>query len=173
MRRLLPFVILVSLFVIPPASRCDEIPLGVLCTSKEMRMSFSLPVKPTTSTQTATTKAGKIVFHMFLLDNGTSSVLVSAADYPKALLKPDPQATLHDAVTGAAGADAKILSEKQITLGNVPGVEAEYAGPELHGKCRMYLDGVRLYQIVSSASPDTPLAPFTDKFFDSFRILAK
>ena len=71
----------------------------------------------------------------------------------------------------AAGIKGKALSEKEVTLGKLPGREAIYDMGNAHIRHFMVLDGKRLYQvIVGGPAKDDVTSKDADKFIKSFEV---
>jgi tRNA A-37 threonylcarbamoyl transferase component Bud32 len=95
------------------------------------------------------------------------------AEFPNTVF-PDPLAALAKACEGAmASVNGKVLSEKDIKIGDWPGKEVLYESPQikgLHGKMRIYLVGRRMYQLIFNAPPGAMDGRDANLFFDSFRL---
>jgi hypothetical protein len=69
------------------------------------------------------------------------------------------------------GVPAKLVSEKQFSLGDNPGIEFEFQAEHWHSRQRVYIVKDKLLEVSSTAYGDNPLAPATDRIFDSLRLL--
>lgn len=85
-----------------------------------------------------------------------------------------PDAILQDGKNSAlARSKTRLLREKQITLGDAPGLDFEAQSDTLHVRAQLYLvGGSTVYQLVESYPIGKPF-DHASEFFDSFRLTAK
>ena len=73
--------------------------------------------------------------------------------------------------TTLQGVRAKLVSEKQLSLGDNPGIEFEFQAERWHSRQRVFIVKDRLLGLSSTARGSDPLPPATDRMFDSLRLL--
>ncbi len=147
-------------------------------TVKEGEFSVLLPgSSPRATTESVGMDAGEGTLHNFFVDTKDGGTYgVSYADFPKLpgnfnsqqideLLK-----SVRDGVVGKG----RLLKERPITLNGVVGKEIEFVDSnQLNYKVRVYWVKQRLYQqIVVYKNPKLILSQDTNRFFDSFKLLA-
>jgi hypothetical protein len=69
------------------------------------------------------------------------------------------------------GVPAKLVSERQLSLVDNPGIEYEFQAEKWRARERVYIVKDKLLGMSSTAYGDNPLAPATDRIFDSLRLL--
>ncbi len=69
------------------------------------------------------------------------------------------------------GVPAKLVSERQVSLADNPGIEFEFQAERWHSRQRVYIVKDKLVLVSSTAYGDNPLPPATDRMFDSLRLL--
>jgi hypothetical protein len=69
------------------------------------------------------------------------------------------------------GVPAKLISERQLSLGDNPGIEFEFQAEGWHGRQRVYIVKNKFLDMSSTARGSDLLAPDTDRIFDSLRLL--
>jgi hypothetical protein len=69
------------------------------------------------------------------------------------------------------GVPAKLVSERQLSLADNPGIDFEFQAEGWHARERVYVVKDKLLGVTSSAYGGDPLAPATDRIFDSLRLL--
>ena len=135
-----------------------------------------MPGKPDIKEQMLPTPAGPIKLHLFIVERKreNTAFLLGYNDYPPDAIALDPEDQF-DAVQQGAVANVKgrVLNSRKISLGPIPGREAELEMPGAGIMIvRYYLSGNRFYQVgmfrVRSVRPDSP---DVKKLFDSFKIL--
>jgi len=133
-------------------------------------ITFPGTAKPKESKQDVDTAVGKLQMSIASVEvKKDLALIVIYSDYPEANAK--PQEILARARDGAKGATGKLLEDKEIALGKVPGRDFLLAKEESFYRARMYLDGKRLYQvIVSGVKKDDVTSPGADKFLDSLEL---
>ncbi len=69
------------------------------------------------------------------------------------------------------GTVSKLVSQKEISLAGNPGIEYEYQAAGFHARERFYVVKDKFLGMQSMAYGGDPLAPATDRIFDSLRLL--
>ncbi len=69
------------------------------------------------------------------------------------------------------GVPAKLVSERQVSLADNPGIEFEFQAERWHSRQRVYIVKDKLLAVSSTTYEDNPLPPATDRMFDSLRLL--
>ncbi|HEY6267119.1 MAG TPA: hypothetical protein VIX11_02385 [Candidatus Acidoferrum sp.] len=69
------------------------------------------------------------------------------------------------------GVPAKLVSERQLSLADNPGIEFEFQAERWHSRQRVYIVKDKLLGVSSTARGSEPLPPATDRIFDSLRLL--
>ena len=69
------------------------------------------------------------------------------------------------------GTSSNLVSKKELSLGGNPGIELEVESLGSHSRSRWYFVGGKVLMLYSTAATDAPLAPDTDRIFDSLRLL--
>lgn len=132
-----------------------------------------MPAAPKEQQQAVQTVAGPIAMHMFFYEfkGGQSMYGVIYSDYPASVANADPQKVLDGGRDGAvAEMKGRLLQEQNITIQGHPGRELHIEIPQGMVKARIYLVGVRLYQILSVSTKEMISPEDTEKFFSSFRL---
>ncbi len=73
--------------------------------------------------------------------------------------------------TTLQGVPAKLVSERQLSLADNPGIEYEFQAQGWHARHRFYIVKDKLLGVSSTAYKGDPLAPATDRILDSLRLL--
>jgi hypothetical protein len=135
-------------------------------TSAEGRFSILFPGKPLQE------KEGQADKFTVLTLGGQINYLVSAEQMVKGALDDGPKAVLAQFGGQAGLPNGKIVSRKEITLGQSPGVEwvEEWNdGRARETVARAYVVGDRLYQLAAIYPKDQQAKAETARFFDSFK----
>jgi hypothetical protein len=69
------------------------------------------------------------------------------------------------------GVPAKLVSERQLSLDDNPGIDFEFQAAGYHARERVYVVKDKFLSVTSTAYGGDPLAPTTDRIFDSLRLL--
>jgi hypothetical protein len=135
--------------------------------------SISAPVKPVFSTQNKETPAGTVELHNYAVELGANSgVLISSTDFHQTKDVP-ANVLLQGAKNGAVQAlNAKITSEKEITLAGNSGLEFAAQNDTFHMRSRMYMVKGRLLTLLAIAPISTPIPAESGRIFDSFRLVS-
>lgn len=144
-------------------------------TSEGGGYSILLPKEPTEQSQEVNTALGpiKVKIAIVQLDANTGYV-ISVNDYPDSVGKAPPENVLNGVVKGAVADGTLVSSDKTTYKGTkIPGRDVIFITKQgVHGRMRVYLAGVRLYQVMALAKEDTTKAKATEKYFESFEIKA-
>ncbi len=110
----------------------------------------------------------------YVVERGDGAFIVAVADYPANLASADPNAVLEGARDGALkNVQATLTTSEATSLGAVPGIAFTGTMAASNGvvTTRIFLDGVRLYQIFAVGDAASPgLADDTTAFLDSFKL---
>jgi len=133
----------------------------------------SFPNMPLVQTKTVPTDAGSVELHDYSVQIDGASLIVTVSNYGAQITGKDGNAELQGAKNGALkNADAKLKSEKLITLAGNRGLEFEAEGNATHFTVRMYMVGTALYQQLVAAPVEKPYEA-TSGFLDSFKLIPK
>jgi len=142
--------------------------------SKDGKYAVGFPKAPTDVVKEADTASGKVKLYISSVEiRREFAVLVLYADYPKEILKEKPQSILDRIRDGVKGQQGKVSDEKALTIGanKVPGKTFVIEKMGFFMRNRVYLDGVRIYQVYVMASKKEDLmSKEADEFLDSFEI---
>ena len=143
--------------------------------SAEGKFSATLPGKPVVSSQDIPTPIGKIAMRTYMIETGKNATAVLYCDYPESIAKADPNKVLDGARNGAiTSIKGKLVEGKSVKMGEIPGRAFEYEmrrnGVSMVGRCRLYLDKSRLYQVMVIGTPDFARSETSTKVLDSFKI---
>jgi Ankyrin repeats (3 copies)/Ankyrin repeats (many copies) len=133
----------------------------------EDRFSITSPFKP----DFKEVSQGYLETHNYNITlDGGRSLLLSVTDTGQGdRLKPKRAlATARDSF--AKNLNVKVISEKEIRLAEHPGIEFEAQGTQWHVRCRIYAVGGVFFHLFSIGPANTPVAPETDRVFDSLAL---
>lgn len=156
---------------------CERIQLEPF-SHKDGKFTVMAPGPMTYSEHTASSPIGKLKMHAFMKPIGNRLFMLSYNDYPPLITKfSTPKKMLQGAAKGAIKKfkPSKIISQKSIKLGNVPGLAFHAHGVRKTMKLdfygRFFVKGSRLYQVIVAQkrglSKDIAL-----KYIQSFQITA-
>ena len=130
----------------------------------------SAPAEPVLNKQSQSTAAGNVEVHNYAIELGNNSgVMISSTQFPTA--QGDPKTMVQAAKNGAVNTmNAKITSEKEITLDGNPGVQFDAENANFHVHSRMYVVKGRLLTLLAVAPADGKIPPTADRVFDSFKL---
>lgn len=141
--------------------------------SKHGTFKVMFPGIPIETRNTIRTEMGNVASTRFTMVDGSSVTYdVMYNDYPKGgIAKVNPQHLLDAARDGLVyQTKGRLVAEKRITLGAVPGRDQEILGADgTRYWARLVLAGNRLYQLMAIARP--PAQADAQTFFDSFQLL--
>jgi hypothetical protein len=143
--------------------------------SEEGKFSIKLPGKPEHEVVEVGNDKGKQ--HQFTVDLGRGVYLISYQDNPK--LEGSTPKQLAAALE--VGRDqlkktfqGELLENKTLTLGKThPGLDSRWTIPAANGeaRCRFYMVGTRLYQIMAIGVPDFANSADATQVIESFKLL--
>jgi hypothetical protein len=144
-------------------------------TSPEGDFVVSFPGQPTsTDTPVPLPDGSKISVTSYTVERGDGAFIVAVADYPANLVNADPTVVLEGARDGALqNVQATLKTSEAITLNGVPGIAFTGNVASNNGvvTTRIFLDGVRLYQIFAVGdAASSRLTVDTAAFLDSFKL---
>jgi hypothetical protein len=148
-------------------------PVWHQATTADGAASALFPAPPRTESREVATPAGRLRVDFLIAETADSAYLLSATDYPAAVLAAGPDILLDGARDGAAQEIGGTL-EREIPIGLTgghPGRQLTFEIPERNSEAtlRCYLVGRRLYQILQvgdrGADPE-----IRDRFLASFRL---
>ena len=149
--------------------------------SAEGRFSILFPGTPKSETITENTKLGPVDLRMFYLDTAVAAYMVAYADIPVDPTSHDDVKRLLDAGRDKllANKQRRLISEREITIGDYLGRELIVGDEEGITKSRNYIVKQRLYQVLIEMPDDRNDSPeiskmheaTRDKFLDSFKLL--
>lgn len=133
-------------------------------------VAFSVPSEPKEATETIQSGLGPAQMHNYTSESSTHLVyLASVVTYQKAL---DADTSVQQAKKGAADSlKAEILSERQVSVQQVPGIEFDLKSAEYHARMRYFATGNKLIGLLALAPLDTPLGSGADRFLRSLRLV--
>lgn len=128
------------------------------------------PVK--SETTEVKTPTGTVTVTLDTVKAGGVTFLVTYADAPEAVAKSPPGPRLDKVRDANKGADGKVVSEKDITVGDDkhPGREVWIDKPGGRLRARAIIAGPRLYQVTVQGPADWVGSKEADRFFDSFEV---
>lgn len=142
--------------------------------SPEGRFNILMPKKPEVEVKDVDSAIGKLTLYAYSASTVTGYYLVSYGDYP---VEPKDVAQREKVLDGVRsgvlnGLEAKMDSEKKITLGEHPGREFTAAknvqGSDVVFNWRIFLVGRRLYQLAVVTQKGDAASPDIAKFLTSF-----
>jgi hypothetical protein len=146
-------------------------------TPKEGGFSVLLPDTPKKTEVPIKTPDGKSITQVqYAVDLGKGAYLVSYQDNPH-LEKATDEKRYEALTTGRKKVEeifqGKLLKEEKIKLDDKhPGLFFEVDMPKLKGiyRCRMYLVGGRLYQVIALGEQEVATSKDANRFLESFRL---
>jgi hypothetical protein len=143
---------------------------------KEGRFKVLMPGVPKVYDLDTESDFGKGVLHMHRAQVGKTMYAANYCDFPAEIKKTPLKQVYDDSRDGAvANLEGKLVSEKDIKLGDYPGREIRIDVPEgkLLFRSRVYLVDQRLYQAVVLGTKEAATSKEADKFLDSFKLVEK
>jgi hypothetical protein len=133
---------------------------------------ISGPSAPVLTKQTAQTDVGPVETRILTWDFNETAVVLAIADYPS-VNGNTVQQILSNSADGEAKSwkNGRVVSKTPLVLQGVTGIEAVIEADDFHGRSRIFVQGRRLWQILSLSSAGQPLYADTDRIFASFRFL--
>jgi hypothetical protein len=135
---------------------------------------MSAPVQPTFGKEQHATASGNLELRQYSVDLTTSlEVLMSVSDIPNPA-HATPTAVLQGAVDGSLPPDkATKISQKDIKLQQVPGIEFEARNGDYRLLGRYYWSNGRLFSFAAVAPWPAPMPPDAVRVMDSLKFLPK
>lgn len=147
-------------------------PQGTPYTSPGGGFKAAFPGKPKDNTQTAKTKVGELKVHTATFATAEGNVfLASQTEFPADTLAPDGLGTVFDGVRdGLKGKDGKVVSEKEVTVGEgkLPGREVVVDKGKQQTRFRVTVRGNRLFQVAAVGAGPFVTGADATAFLDSF-----
>ncbi len=143
--------------------------------SKEGGFSVSLPGKPIEQTMELPSPVGKLKAKMFICLFQDCALIVQQISLPVAVPASNIATELEAAKKAAAPNLPKLVSEKRIKVGDVPGIELVHSGPTKPDnrnrtmKIHIFIAGTNSCSLIAVSGPDKPLPAEADRFLDSLR----
>jgi hypothetical protein len=163
------------LFAWSATLQSDEVALEEF-TSKEGKFSILMPKEPNTGSLNVDSPLGKLKMTLTEKEEGGLHYAVVFADYPADKIKGfDVDKSLDGARDGSVkNSGGKLIQEKKITLGKgkYPGRELliQLKDEKLWMRQRIYMVGLRQYQVVLAGPEKRVKGKFADRFFQSFKL---
>jgi hypothetical protein len=144
-------------------------------TSPEGDFVVTFPGQPkSTDTSVPLPDGSKITVTSYAVEREDGAFIVAVADYPADLVGADPKVVLEGARDGALqNVQATLTTSESISLGAVPGIAFGGTVASNNGvlTTRIFLDGVRLYQVFAVGdAASSSLTADTAAFLDSFKL---
>ena len=144
--------------------------------SKDGRFTVLFPGTPEQSKADTESDFGKGVLHMNTVQVGRTMFGAHYCDFPPDVKKVPLKQVYDSSRDGAAeNMQGKLMSEKEVKLGDHPGREIQISvanGRQLF-RARVYLVEQRLYQVVVFGTKEAATSKDADKFMDSFKLAEK
>jgi hypothetical protein len=147
----------------------------VVVQSQDGDFSFSMPGKPHEQTNDISSPNGPVKMKVYIYTVQDAALIVHLTPLPAPVPPNMVPARLDAAKKSASPNLPKLVAEKRISAGNVPGIELIHSGPTGQDKrnrtvkVHMFIKGSNAYSMIVAAVPDRPLPPEADLFFDSVR----
>lgn len=155
-----------------------------LLKSEHFGYSVEFPKKPEENTQVVNSAIGELKMNMFMYDASEGGnddnvlYLVNCTEYPDTLVHSDKteqlEAFFEGAINGAvSNVQGKLLSKKEIQLGQYPGREMsiDYGNGQAIIRMRMYLVKNVMYMLQTIAETEKDNNASAVRFMDSFELL--
>lgn len=128
------------------------------------------PVK--TETAEVKTPSGPLTLTLDSVKAGGATYLVTYIDAPEAVAKGPPGPRLDKVRDANKGADGKVLSEKDVTVGDEkhPARDLLIEKPGGRLRARAVIAGTRLYQVMIQGPAEVVGSKDADRFFESFEV---
>jgi hypothetical protein len=143
-------------------------------TSPEGKFTAAMPGKPKKEKKEVDSPVGKLNIRMFrvTLSDGDLVYMVAYSDYPPIVAAQDPQVVLKGVRDGIVAGKRKLISDREIVLGEtkIPGRAILIDYPTRSFRARIFMAGLRLYNVIIVGPRMAVTSPDADKYFDSFKI---
>lgn len=131
---------------------------------------LSAPSRLSMQEKPVVTAQGELQMHLYKLELGDDrGVMINVTDYGHNQFGPDALQAVKDGM--ARSANAKVLSERKISIDSNPGVEFEMGSDSYRALVRCYIVGSKLLVIIGFAGGGNLLPPGTSRIFDSLRLI--
>jgi hypothetical protein len=148
----------------------------IVVQSKEGGFSFSMPAKPQEQTTEVKSPVGPLKMKLYTCPIQDNSLLVQHLYLPRPV-PPNMVASQLEAEKKTLPSNfPKLVAEKRISVGDVPGLELVLDGPtgvdkrNRTIKIHMFIKGSTLCMFSAVSGPDKPLPPEAGRFLESVRI---
>jgi hypothetical protein len=147
----------------------------VVVQSKEGGFSFSMPAKPIEQSTEVKGPAGPLKIKLYLCSIQGDGFVVQQVKLPGPVPPNMIASQLEAAKKVMPASMPKLVSEKRIKLGEVPGLELVLNGPagpdkrNRTAKIHMFIKESSMCILIVAGGPDKPLPPEADRFLDSVR----
>ena len=153
--------------------------------SLEGNFRLQMPGAATTKVDSITTAMGKVAYHVYFFqepDNTADNLfyMLSYADYPDSTFHPDSTELLHEFWTTTADAaadavDGELIYQTPENWFEHPGYRwrIQYLEDRAVVKTHAFLVEDRYYALQTISLRERTINPSTDRFFNSFRLLAQ
>jgi len=152
-----------------------EQPVWMKVTCKQGGFTVNMPGTPTEQpVGNMKTRIGSVTLHMFTLVGEKAAFVVSYADAPNGKLESAAETFRQARDRVLRDLKAKLVSERKVTLGKLPGSEIVAEMPQ-GGIVRMrtYRGDTRGYQIAIATRKSFANSPDIARFLGSFKLLGK
>ena len=158
--------------------RADEKPAATWkeFASKDGQFKVLMPGTPKPRKVDAESDLGKHVLYMNTVEAGGTMYGANYCDFPAEIRKVPLKQVYDSSRDGAVeNLKGKLLSEKDIKLGDSPGreIQIEVAGGKSLFRVRVYLVEQRMYQVVVMGTKKAATSKESEKFLDSFKLAGK
>lgn len=131
---------------------------------------LSTPSRLSMEKKPVVTAQGQVQMHVYKLELGDDrGVMINVTDYGHNQFGTDSLQAVKDGM--ARSANAKVLSERKISIDSNPGVEFEMGSESYRARARCYIVGSKLLVIIGFAGGGNLLPPGTSRIFDSLRLI--
>lgn len=152
----------------PPAEQWLEVG------GAEEGFTVRLPGAPAEKAQQVLSPFGPLPSHSWIHQDGRRAFSIAWTDYPADVKSRMSDAQLLDAARDAAvrKSAGRLAAEEPAELGGHPGrrLRIDAAGGTALVQGRLYVVGLRLYQVMATTLPDVGDAPAVATFLDSFAL---
>ncbi len=134
---------------------------------------FTSPSQPLSEKQSTVTSIAEVELQIYSIDlGGDSGVMISVADFGKKGENVPAHDLLQAMKNGAVHADnIRLISEREISLDNNPGLEFEIADLQYHARAHYYSIKGKVIGLTSVAPASKPFSADANRILDSFRLL--
>jgi hypothetical protein len=184
MRTFIPLTLLSVMFALPGAPfrtpnnarllSYSESPEWKQYLFEEDGFAISAPAEPAFHRGTAPVGTGEVEQHFFSVPLGDDSGWMAIAYTLDPEDKRRPEIILADKRDSALeSVHGRLISEMPIMLDGYIGLQVELESDKYHARNRYYVVGRRMYELLSIAPMDKPIHRETDRFYRSFKLIAR